>query len=46
MNAHIPKPKIGMRGEDALLECKYAVDVAVRDLVNKIISAGWQTELA
>jgi hypothetical protein len=46
MNAHIPRPSGQSRGDNALLECEEAVDVAVRDLVDQVISAGWPPWLA
>lgn len=41
MNARIPPPHRPVSGQDVLLECEHAIDDAVRELVDQIITAGW-----
>lgn len=46
MNDRIPRPDGRMEGEDTLRDLEGAVDIAVRDLVDKVIGAGWPPALA
>jgi len=46
MNARIPPPQRPVSGQDVLLECEHAIDAAVRELVDQIITAGWPPKAA
>ncbi len=46
MNARIPPPQRPVSGQDVLVECEHAIDAAVRELVDQIITAGWPPKAA
>ena len=46
MNVRIAPPQRPADAPDAALECEHAIDTAMREFVDRLITAGWQPETA
>ena len=46
MNVRISPPQRLATDPDVTLECEHAIDAAVRELIDQVITAGWPPEAA